>query len=102
MSALTGIADYADPAANSATAVTNERRLSPIRPIVRRGFSRREAATYIGISSSKFDELRKANRIAPPKVLDGRLIFTVERLDEFLDLLPDENQTSNDDWTTSL
>ena len=67
-----------------------------------RGRSRLEAATYLGISPSKFDELRKANRIAPPKVLDGRLIFTVERLDEFLDGLPEENQTNNDDWTAAL
>jgi hypothetical protein len=72
------------------------------RPIRRRGLSRKEAADYIGISPSKFDELRKANRIPPPKVLDGRLIFTVERLDEFLDALPDENQTDSDDWTVSL
>jgi hypothetical protein len=75
---------------------------SQARPTPRRGLSRTEAAAYIGISPSKFDELRKANRIAPPKVLDGRLIFTVERLDEFLDALPDENRTSNDDWTASL
>jgi hypothetical protein len=61
-----------------------------------------EAAAYIGISPSKFDELRKANRVAPPKLLDGRLIFTTERLDEFLDALPDENQTDNDDWTASV
>jgi hypothetical protein len=61
-----------------------------------------EAATYIGISPSKFDELRKANRIPPPKVLDGRLIFTTERLDDFLDALPDEDQTDKDDWTASL
>ena len=102
MSAPTGIADPDDAAANSATAVTNEQRLSPIRPIVRRGFSRGEAATYIGISPSKFDELRKANRIGPPKILDGRLIFTVEMLDEFFDALPDENQADNEDWTASL
>jgi hypothetical protein len=57
---------------------------------------------YLGISPSKFDELRKANRIAPPKILDGRLIFMVERLDEFLETLPDENQLDNDDWTASL
>jgi hypothetical protein len=75
---------------------------SQSRPVPRRGLSRTEAAMYLGISSSKFDELRKANRIAPPKVLDGRLIFTVERLDEFLDSLPDENQTPNDGWTASL
>ena len=72
------------------------------RPIPRRGLSRSEAAAYLGISPSKFDELRKANRIAPPKVLDGRLIFITERLDEFLDALPDENQAGNDDWTASL
>jgi hypothetical protein len=57
---------------------------------------------YLGISLSKFDELRKANHVAPPKVCDGRLIFTIERLDEFLDSLPDENQASNDEWTASL
>ena len=75
---------------------------SQSRPVPRRGLSRTEAAVYLGISASKFDELRKTNRIAPPKVLDGRLIFTVERLDEFLDSLPDENQTSSVDWTASL
>jgi hypothetical protein len=75
---------------------------SQSRPVPRRGLSRSEAATYLGISVSKFDELRKANRIAPPKILDGRLIFMVERLDEFLDTLPDENQPDNDDWTASL
>jgi hypothetical protein len=72
------------------------------RPAPRRGLTRTEAATYLGLSPSKFDELRKANRIAPPKVLDGRLIFTIERLDEFLDSLPDENHADNDDWTASL
>ncbi len=85
-------------AAGSAT----HQKLSETRHVPRRGLSRTEAATYLGISPSKFDELRKANRIAPPKVLDGRLIFTVERLDEFIDALPDENQTDNDDWTASL
>lgn len=58
------------------------------RPIPRRGLSRVEAAAYIGVSPSKFDELRKANRIAPPKILDGRLIFTLEKLDEFIDGFP--------------
>jgi excisionase family DNA binding protein len=72
------------------------------RYVPRRGLSRKEAAEYVGVSPSKFDELRKAGRIPPPKVLDGRLIFTVERLDEFLDALPDENQTDNNEWTASL
>jgi hypothetical protein len=96
------ISSEEDTAACVARAVAKARHLTAIRPAVRRGLSRLEAATYLGISASKFDELRKANRIAPPKVLDGRLIFTTERLDEFLDALPDENQTDNDDWTVSL
>jgi hypothetical protein len=78
------------------------RALGATRPVVRRGLSRVEAATYLGISPSKFDELRKADRIAPPKVLDGRLIFTVERLDEFLDALPDEKQADDGEWTALL
>jgi hypothetical protein len=76
--------------------------ISQSRPVPRRGLSRTEAAIYLGISPSKFDELRKANRIGPAKMLDGRLIFTVDKLDEFLDALPDQNQTDNDDWTPSL
>jgi hypothetical protein len=72
------------------------------RPIPRRGLSRVEAAMYLGISPSKFDQLRQANRIAPAKVLDGRLIFTVERLDEFLDALPDENHETAEDWTAAV
>jgi hypothetical protein len=51
---------------------------------------------------SKFDELRKSRRIRPPKVLDGRLIFTVERLDEFLDALPDDGLDADEDWTVRL
>jgi hypothetical protein len=73
-----------------------------IRPLVRRGLSRVEAAMYLGISPSKFDELRKAGRIGPAKILDGRKLFAIETLDEFFDGLPDERQTSDDDWTVAV
>ena len=36
------------------------------RPIPRRGLSRVEAAMYLGISPSKFDELRRDHRGPPP------------------------------------
>lgn len=81
---------------------SGEQYLSATRPAIRRGLSRVEAANYVGISPSKFDELRKSKRLKPPKVLDGRLIFTVESLDEFLDALPDENSANTEDWTPSL
>jgi Helix-turn-helix domain len=74
-------------------------RLSIARPIPRRGLSRVEAAMYLGISPSKFDQLRRDGRITPPKILDGRLVFLREKLDEFLDALPEENDQSSEDWT---
>ena len=97
------ISDEEEPGPCVPRVVVTARLLSGSRPVVRRGLSQLKTTTYLGISASKFDELcRKANGIAPPKVLDGRLIFTVERLDEFLDSLPDENQADNSDWTASL
>jgi hypothetical protein len=43
----------------------------PKQPIEPRGLSRVEAARYLGISPTKFDELRKDSRVAPAHVIDG-------------------------------
>ncbi|HEV3160094.1 MAG TPA: hypothetical protein VGZ89_08930 [Xanthobacteraceae bacterium] len=72
------------------------------RPTPRRGLSRVEAATYLGISPSKFDELRKTGRIGPAKILDSRKLYDIEMLDEFFNSLPEENHEAADDWTASL
>ena len=82
--------------------MTRSTALSAVRPIPRRGLSRIEAATYLGISPSKFDELRKAGRIGPAKILDGRKLFAIEALDEFFDALPDENHEAAEDWTATV
>jgi hypothetical protein len=71
------------------------------RPIPRRGLSRVEAAMYLGISPSKFDEMRKDGQIGPAKIIGTRKLFDVEMLDEFFDALPDENHDSAEDWTVS-
>ena len=76
--------------------------LAATRSVPRRGLSRVEAAMYIGISPSKFDELRKAGRIGPAKLIDTRKVFTIELLDDFIDTLPDENQDAVEDWTPSV
>ena len=67
----------------------------------KRGLSRVEAAAYLGISPSKFDQLRKSGRIGPPKILDGRKLYAIEMLDEFFDALPDENHDA-EDWTVRV
>ena len=40
-----------------------------------------EAAAYIGISCTKFDELRKSGRISRPRLIDGRKLWDVLELD---------------------
>jgi hypothetical protein len=66
------------------------RALSKVRPIPRRGLSRTEAAQYLGISETKFDELRHDGRVAPPRLLDGRKLWDVVELDMAFDALPRE------------
>ena len=55
------------------SSMTRSTTLSTVRPIPRRGLSRDEAAMYIGISASKFDELVRDRRMPAPKRIDGRL-----------------------------
>jgi hypothetical protein len=72
------------------------------RPVPRRGLSRVEAAMYLGISPSKFDELVRDGRVGPAKILDGRKLYAIEILDEFFDALPDETHDADEDWTVRV
>ena len=72
------------------------------RPLPRRGLSRVEAAMYLGVSPSKFDEMRKDGRVGPAKLIDGRKVFDVRMLDEIFDALPEENHAEAEDWTAAV
>jgi hypothetical protein len=77
--------------------------LSAVRPIPRRGLSRGEAAMYIGIGASKFDELVRDGRMPGPKRIDGRKLWDAHALDLAFDSLPDDNDrgrrnTFDDAW----
>ena len=67
----------------------------------RRGLSRVEAAQYLGISPSKFDELRQSGQIGPAKTIGSRLLFDLYALDEFFDSLPSEKNDDSGDWTVA-
>jgi predicted DNA-binding transcriptional regulator AlpA len=64
---------------------------SGARPIPRRGLSREEAAMYLGISPSKFDEMRRDGRAPKARVLDGRKLWDVRDLDMVFEALPSED-----------
>jgi len=79
------------PCETAASNMTRSTALSAVRPIPRRGLSRDEAAMYIGISASKFDELVRDGRMPGPKRIDGRKLWDVHALDLAFDSLPDDN-----------
>lgn len=56
----------------------------------RRGLNREEAAIYVGISPSKFDELVKDGRMPKPKKIDARRVFDVRALDLAFEQLTEE------------
>ena len=61
-----------------------------------RGLSRTEAAAYIGVSPTKFDEMVKDGRMPKPKRVDTRSIWDRVRLDIAFDGLPgDEIDEAN-------
>jgi predicted DNA-binding transcriptional regulator AlpA len=74
------------------------RPLSDMRPVPRRGLSRDEAAMYIGISPSKFDELVADGRMPGPVKIDSRKLWDIRCLDLAFDELPKDNAARPNSW----
>jgi len=48
---------------------------------LKRGYSRVEAAAYVGISPTKFDQLVADGRMPKAKQVDGRKVWDIRELD---------------------
>ena len=55
-----------------------------------RGLQREEAAAYIGVGTSKFDQMVADGRMPPPKLIDSRRVWDRLRLDSAFEDLPDK------------
>lgn len=55
------------------------------------GLRREEAAAYVGISPSKFDDWVRRRIMPSPKRQDGCVIWIRKRLDAALEALPDSD-----------
>ncbi len=64
----------------------------------RRGLRREEAARYIGVGTTKFDELVEDGRMPKPKRIDGRIVWDLRAVDLAFDELPDESATEGNSW----
>ena len=71
------------------------RTLSDVRPVPRRGLSRTEAAMYIGISPTKFDELVADGRMPGPVKIDHRKLWDIRNLDLAFDALSSDDSVPN-------
>jgi len=63
-------------------------RLSTLPP---RGLRRPDAAAYVGVSATKFDEWVARGVMPSPKRLDGVVIWDRQNLDAAFERLPDSN-----------
>jgi excisionase family DNA binding protein len=55
-----------------------------------RGLSRDEAARYVGVSATKFDEMVADGRMPRPKRIDGRVVWDRLRIEAAFTDLPEE------------
>ncbi len=55
-----------------------------------RGLSREEAARYIGVGTTKFDEMVSDRRMPKPKRVDGRVVWDRISLDAAFSDLPSD------------
>jgi predicted DNA-binding transcriptional regulator AlpA len=59
-----------------------------------RGMSRDEAARYIGVGVTKFDEMVADRRMPRPKRVDGRVIWDRFKLEAAFTDLPEEKRVN--------
>lgn len=63
-----------------------------------RGLSRLQAAEYVGVGGSKFDEMVSDGRMPRPKRIDSRTVWDRSQLDEAFAALDDEATADRGGW----
>jgi predicted DNA-binding transcriptional regulator AlpA len=61
-----------------------------------RGLSRVQAAEYVGIGPTKFDEMVRDGRMPRPKRIDGRTVWDRLKLDEAFAALDDDGAITSE------
>jgi hypothetical protein len=63
-----------------------------------RGLSRIDAAAYVGIGTTLFDQLVATGKMPRPFRLEGRVIYDRRRLDAAIDDMQDDPNPANIVW----
>ncbi|WP_245576811.1 helix-turn-helix transcriptional regulator [Kaistia adipata] len=72
--------------------------VAALRPSPRRGLRREEAASYVGVGSSKFDQLVAEGKMPRPFRIDGCVIWDIRALDAAFDAISGLGDVDGDDW----
>jgi predicted DNA-binding transcriptional regulator AlpA len=64
-----------------------------------RGLSRVQAAAYVGISPTLFDEMVADGRMPKPVRINARTVWDRMKLDEAFGALSDDETNGNDPWS---
>ena len=59
-----------------------------------RGLSRDDAARYVGVGPTKFDEMVADGRMPRPKRVDGRVVWDRLKVDAAFSDLPDDSRAN--------
>jgi predicted DNA-binding transcriptional regulator AlpA len=68
------------------------------RPVPFLGMNRTQAADYIGLSASKFDEMVRDGRMPPPKQIDKRCVWDSRQLTLAFEKLPGGADDDRNEW----
>ena len=63
-----------------------------------RGLQREQAARYVGVSATKFDELVDDGRMPKPKRVDARKVWDRQALDMAFEALPEDGAGAENPW----
>jgi hypothetical protein len=74
--------------------------MTDLLPKLRRAFPRSDAAYYLGIGISKFDQYVSEGRISPPRMADTKPLWDIRDLDEAFENLPRKNEVNQ--WDKAL
>jgi hypothetical protein len=86
------------------THLTENKRRTALPPsLAPRGLSRVQAAEYICVSPSLFDQMVADGRMPAPKVVNSRVIWDRLRLDEAFGALPDrDGEEPGNPWDKAM
>ncbi len=70
-------------------------------PVLKRGLNRKEAAGYVGVSSSLFDELVEDGRMPKPFKINSRVIWDIRLIEDAFNEISMQSEQTDNPWDES-